>query len=59
MLEACPSMCMMDLDYLLCVCQCSPSASVLVSCGMILVNVVTLVCTRNSLRMVMCDNRNM
>jgi len=29
MLEACLSMCMMDLDYLLCVCHCSPSASVL------------------------------
>ena len=34
MLEACPSMCMMDLDYLLCVCQCSPSASVLVNFSM-------------------------
>jgi len=36
MLETCLSMCVMDLDYLLCVCQYSPSASMPVSCGMIL-----------------------
>jgi len=37
MLVACLVFYVMDLDYILCVSLCSPSATVLVICGMILV----------------------